>query len=74
MAAYPHIKNPAGFGRVVVLMGGNSAEREISLLSGTAVLAALQRSGVDAHAFDPRDLPLADLVTQRLDALADLRG
>ena len=46
------------FGKVAVLMGGASAEREISLLSGNAVLAALRRRGVDAHAFDPaqRDL------------------
>lgn len=46
------------FGKVAVLFGGHSAEREVSLKSGTAVLAALQRSGVDAHAFDPavRDL------------------
>ncbi len=41
------------FGKVAVLFGGRSAEREVSLKSGTAVLAALQRSGVDAHAFDP---------------------
>ena len=41
------------FGKVAVLMGGPSAEREISLLSGTAVLAALRGRGVDAHAFDP---------------------
>jgi D-alanine-D-alanine ligase len=46
------------FGKVAVLFGGRSAEREVSLKSGTAVLAALQRSGVDAHGFDPetRDL------------------
>lgn len=55
------------FGKVAVLLGGTSTEREISLLSGTAVLAALQRRGVDAHAFDPRDLPLGDLVAQRFD-------
>jgi D-alanine-D-alanine ligase len=41
------------FGKVAVLMGGTSAEREISLLSGKAVLAALLERGVDAHAFDP---------------------
>lgn len=41
------------FGKVAVLCGGRSAEREISLKSGAAVLAALQASGVDAHAFDP---------------------
>ena len=47
------------FGRVAVLLGGDSTEREISLLSGNAVLAALQRRGVDAHAFDPREMSLA---------------
>ena len=41
------------FGKVAVLFGGRSAEREVSLKSGAAVLAALQRSGVDAHGFDP---------------------
>ncbi|HVF63154.1 MAG TPA: D-alanine--D-alanine ligase [Casimicrobiaceae bacterium] len=43
------------FGRVAVLMGGPSSEREISLLSGNAVLAALKRQRVDAHAFDPAE-------------------
>jgi D-alanine-D-alanine ligase len=43
------------FGKVAVLMGGPSAEREISLLSGNAVLAALRGRGVDAHAFDPAE-------------------
>jgi D-alanine-D-alanine ligase len=52
---------PADFGKVAVLFGGTSSEREISLLSGAAVLAALQRRGVDAHAFDPRDTPLTAL-------------
>lgn len=41
------------YGKVAVLFGGASAEREVSLMSGRAVLAALQRAGVDAHAFDP---------------------
>jgi D-alanine-D-alanine ligase len=49
------------FGKVAVLMGGRSAEREISLLSGSAVLAALKRQGVDAHAFDPANRALEDL-------------
>jgi D-alanine-D-alanine ligase len=40
------------FGKVAVLMGGPSAEREVSLKSGNAVLAALKRQGVDAHGFD----------------------
>jgi D-alanine-D-alanine ligase len=49
------------FGKVAVLMGGPSAEREISLISGRAVLAALQGKGVDAHAFDPAERELFDL-------------
>ena len=49
------------FGKVAVLMGGKSAEREISLLSGQNVLAGLCRKGVDAHAFDPAERPLFDL-------------
>jgi D-alanine-D-alanine ligase len=55
------------FGRVAVLFGGDSTEREISLLSGNAVLEALQRRGVDAHAFDPRDRALAALPEERFD-------
>ena len=47
------MKNTNQFGKVAVLFGGKSAEREVSLKSGAAVLAALRRSGVDAHAFDP---------------------
>ena len=49
------------FGKVAVLMGGASAEREISLMSGTGVLKALQASGVDAHAFDPSERDLNEL-------------
>ena len=55
------------FGRVAVLLGGDSSEREISLLSGTAVLAGLVRRGVDAHAFDPQERPLTRLVEERFD-------
>src|SRR5438552_7058408 len=49
------------FGKVAVLMGGPSSEREISFLSGNAVLAALKSSGVDAHAFDPAERALCEL-------------
>lgn len=49
------------FGRVAVLLGGNSGERAVSLNSGGAVLAALLRQGVDAHAFDPAVQKMADL-------------
>ena len=52
---------PGDFGKVAVLMGGASAEREVSLMSGTGVLAALQAKGVDAHAFDPAERDLGDL-------------
>lgn len=52
---------PEDFGKVAVLMGGTSAEREVSLKSGSAVLAALRRQGVDAHAFDPAERPLHHL-------------
>lgn len=48
-------------------MGGNSAEREVSLKSGAAVLAALQRQGVDAHAFDPAKRSLGDLAMAEFD-------
>ena len=51
----------AGFGKVAVLMGGKSAEREISLLSGNGVLKALRSKGVDAHAFDPAERDLFEL-------------
>ena len=61
------IRASADFGKVAVLLGGDSTEREISLLSGNAVLAALQRRGVDAHAFDPRDLPVQNLVSEKFD-------
>jgi D-alanine-D-alanine ligase len=49
------------FGKVAVLFGGRSGEREVSLKSGSAVLAALQRQGVDAHAFDPAKQDLSAL-------------
>lgn len=52
------------FGKVAVLMGGDSAEREISLMSGGGVLKALQSEGVEAYAFDPAERPLGDLATQ----------
>lgn len=54
-------------GKVGVLMGGHSAEREISLKSGAAVLAALRRLGVDAHAFDPAKQGLAALAQAGFD-------
>lgn len=54
-------ENPRQFGKVAVLFGGRSAEREVSLNSGSRVLAALQGQGIDAHAFDPAERKLDDL-------------
>lgn len=51
----------ARFGKVAVLLGGRAAEREVSLKSGAAVLAALRRQGVDAHALDPDEAVLTEL-------------
>ena len=50
-----------GLGRVAVLMGGTSAERQISIMSGTGVLLALKSLGVDAHPFDPSERELGEL-------------
>jgi D-alanine-D-alanine ligase len=55
------------FGKVAVLLGGDSTEREISLLSGNAVLAALKRRGVNAHAFDPQSTPVQNLASEGFD-------
>jgi D-alanine-D-alanine ligase len=53
--------DPKQLGKVAVLMGGRSAEREVSLMSGAGVLAALQSKGVDAQAFDPAERDLGEL-------------
>lgn len=53
--------NGKEFGKVAVLMGGRSAEREVSLMSGAGVLKALQSKGVDAHAFDPAEREMGEL-------------
>jgi len=55
------------FGKVAVMLGGTSAERPVSLNSGGAVLAALTRQGIDAHAFDPATRNLGDLITGEFD-------
>jgi D-alanine-D-alanine ligase len=63
--ALKRARAPGEFGRVAVLFGGDSSEREISLLTGNAVLAALKGRGVDAHAFDPGERPLTELLGER---------
>ncbi len=68
MSAATHPQDDiAAIGKVAVLLGGDSAEREISLLSGNGVLVALRSQGVDAHAFDPAERDLGEL---RRDAFA----
>ncbi|WP_275404707.1 D-alanine--D-alanine ligase [Paraglaciecola marina] len=60
-------KAPESFGKVAVMFGGNSAEREVSLKSGTAVLNSLLEVGVNAHKFDPAEKPLTDLLVEKFD-------
>ena len=60
------------FGKVAVLMGGNAAEREISLLSGQAVLTALQAQGVDAVKFDLQTSSLSELKEMRIDRVFNI--
>ncbi|MBB5018856.1 D-alanine-D-alanine ligase [Chitinivorax tropicus] len=55
------------FGKVAVIMGGTSSEREVSLMSGGGVLTALQSKGVDAHCFDPAEKPLSALKSEGFD-------
>ncbi|RJG09423.1 D-alanine--D-alanine ligase [Massilia cavernae] len=55
------------FGKVGVLFGGRSAEREVSIMSGTGVLAALKSKGVDAHPFDPAERSIAELAAEKFD-------
>lgn len=59
--------DPRSFGKVGVLFGGRSSEREVSMMSGTGVLAALRSRGVDAHAFDPGTQTLAELEAAKFD-------
>jgi D-alanine-D-alanine ligase len=67
--------NPKSLGKVVVLMGGQSGEREISLLTGNGVLSALQGTGVNAVAFDPAQQSIAELVALNADrAMVCLHG
>ncbi len=59
--------NVANLGKVGVLLGGKSGEREISLMSGQGVLEALLSKGVNAHAFDPAERSISDLAEQQFD-------
>jgi D-alanine-D-alanine ligase len=59
--------SPESYGKVAVMLGGSSAEREVSLHSGQAVLAGLRSLGVDAHTFDPLEQELTELLEQKFD-------
>ena len=59
--------NAKAFGKVAVLLGGRSAERDVSLKSGAMVLRALRAKGIDAHPFDPQQRDLAALIAEKFD-------
>ncbi|MGQ0597709.1 D-alanine--D-alanine ligase [Aquabacterium sp.] len=59
--------DPASLGKVAVLFGGTSAERDVSIMSGSGVLKALQSQGVNAFAFDPAERPLQELQAEGVD-------
>ncbi|MFC4700286.1 D-alanine--D-alanine ligase [Glaciecola siphonariae] len=61
------LPSPEAFGKVAVLLGGESAEREVSLASGYAVLEALLDAGVNAHPFDPSERSVYELVSEKFD-------
>lgn len=67
MTALQSTRDPKAFGRVAVLYGGKSAEREVSLKSGAAVLSALQAAGVNAFGIDVDDTLLARLSSEQID-------
>lgn len=61
------VANADAFGRVAVMLGGHSSEREVSLDTGAAVLAALQGRGVDAHAWDPAERSMSEFIDAGFD-------
>jgi len=66
-ADFRRITSAGEFGRVAVLLGGDSAEREVSLMSGKAVAEALAGRGIDATTFDPAERALGELVSDGYD-------
>jgi D-alanine-D-alanine ligase len=61
------VSESAEFGRVAVVLGGHSSEREVSLDTGAAVLAALQGRGIDAHGWDPAEKSMSDFIAAAFD-------
>jgi D-alanine-D-alanine ligase len=72
VAAATPISDPRAFGRVAVLLGGTSSEREVSLNSGGNILEALRRRGVDAHAVDGTAALVQALVAKRFDRVFNI--
>lgn len=72
MSAEPRVTDPRAFGRVAVLMGGTSAEREVSLDSGRNCLEALRRRGVDAHAVDGIAALVQEIVAGKCDRVFNI--
>lgn len=72
MSVDSHITDPRAFGRVAVLMGGTSSEREVSLDSGRNCLEALKRRGVDARAIDGIPALVDELVAKRIDRVFNI--
>lgn len=66
------VTDPQAFGRVAVLMGGKAAEREVSLRSGAAVYAALQRKGINVVAVDVTDSPIDALAGLQVDRVFNI--
>ena len=62
-----NVSNATDFGRVAVMFGGHSSEREVSLNTGAAVLKALLSKGVDAHAWDPAEKSMTELAEAEFD-------
>ena len=62
-----NLRNPEDFGKVVVIYGGNSNEREISLESGQSVLSSLKKSGVDVFGWDPNQESIKCILNQDID-------
>lgn len=71
-APQPRFQDPAVFGRVAVLMGGTSAEREVSLESGRNVLDALRARGIDAHAVDGIPALISALMDKRYERVFNI--
>jgi D-alanine-D-alanine ligase len=74
MSSFPSLKlnNPAGFGRVGLLVGGESAEREVSLDGGVDIASSFERSGIEYQVYDGARALLADIEDEKIDRVFNL--